>query len=171
MIGKKGVEGLPLKYLVIALVGSLTIGIALQMTGVLRQGVMTGMGIMNQSLNEKIKQSSGLNTETVSNFGVDWHYYSDGEGVGVLRFTLTNEEEGEVNITNISATYLGATNNLTEEITIEPDETTSTREILMPSEEPGTPVQIKFVIENEQAPFSKVDSVDKGILEGEVEAE
>jgi hypothetical protein len=52
-LNKKGVEGLPLRYIIIALVAALVIGIALQFTGILRGGIMNAAGNINDSLTEK----------------------------------------------------------------------------------------------------------------------
>lgn len=50
---KKGVEALPLRYIIIALVAALVIGIALQFTGILKEGIMGSADRINDSLTEK----------------------------------------------------------------------------------------------------------------------
>lgn len=50
---KKAVEGLPLKYIIIALVAALVVGIALQFTGVLKGGIMSTAEKINESTTEK----------------------------------------------------------------------------------------------------------------------
>ncbi len=50
---KKGVEGLPLRYIIIALVAALVIGIALQFVGVLRGGTISAAEKINETLTEK----------------------------------------------------------------------------------------------------------------------
>ena len=47
---KKGVEGLPLKYIIIALVAALVVGIALQFTGTLRGGIQSTAETLNETL-------------------------------------------------------------------------------------------------------------------------
>jgi hypothetical protein len=51
---KKAVEGLPLKYIIIALVAALVVGIALQFTGVLKGGIMSTAEKLNQSVTEEV---------------------------------------------------------------------------------------------------------------------
>jgi len=49
----KGVESLPLRYIIIALVAALVIGIALQFTGILRSGTIGTAEKLNKTLTEK----------------------------------------------------------------------------------------------------------------------
>lgn len=46
---KKAVEGLPLRYIIIALVAALVVGIALQFTGVLKVGILSTAEKINES--------------------------------------------------------------------------------------------------------------------------
>lgn len=176
MIGKKGVEGLPLKYLVIALVGSLTVGIALQMTGVLRKGVMTGMGIMNQSMTEKIEKGAGINKESLPGFTVDWNFNNN----GVLEFNIYNTGTEDRNITDIRATFKGETKNRTGNFHVGNTEgekrSTGDLEITgLPEEETGERISISFsigylpVYENQTQQGDKTYSY--GVLTGEVESQ
>ena len=50
---KKGVESLPLRYIIIALVAALVIGIALQFVGILRGGTISSANKINETLAEK----------------------------------------------------------------------------------------------------------------------
>lgn len=50
---KKGVEGLPLKYIIIALVAALVVGIALQFTGTLKGGILGTADKLNSTLSEQ----------------------------------------------------------------------------------------------------------------------
>jgi len=50
---KKGVEGLPFKYIIIALVAALVIGMALQFTGILQEGVVGSAERMEESLTRR----------------------------------------------------------------------------------------------------------------------
>jgi hypothetical protein len=50
---KRGIEGLPLKYLVIALVAALVIGIALQFVGALRGGTIGAAEQFNQTVGQR----------------------------------------------------------------------------------------------------------------------
>ena len=50
---KRGVESLPLRYIIIALVAALVIGIALQFVGVLRGGTIDSANKINKTLAEK----------------------------------------------------------------------------------------------------------------------
>jgi hypothetical protein len=47
---KKGVEALPLKYIIIALVAALVVGIALQFTGTLKGGILSTGEKLNETL-------------------------------------------------------------------------------------------------------------------------
>lgn len=49
-MNKKGVEGLPLKYVVIVLVAVLVISIVLEMVGVLKTGIMHMIFNINETL-------------------------------------------------------------------------------------------------------------------------
>jgi len=49
----KGVESLPLRYIIIALVAALVVGIALQFTGILRSGTIGTAEKLNKTLTEK----------------------------------------------------------------------------------------------------------------------
>lgn len=57
MLNKKGVEALPLRYIIIALVAALVIGIALQFVGTLKGGVINSAEQMNDTLTEKTTQA------------------------------------------------------------------------------------------------------------------
>jgi hypothetical protein len=52
-LNKKGVESLPLRYIIIALVAALVIGIALQFTGILKSGTISTAKQLNETLTEK----------------------------------------------------------------------------------------------------------------------
>jgi len=52
-LNKKGVEALPLRYIIIALVAALVIGIALQFTGILKSGTINTATQINKTLTEK----------------------------------------------------------------------------------------------------------------------
>ena len=52
-MNKKGVEALPLRYIIIALVAALVIGIALQFVGTLKGGTLAAAEKMNETLTEK----------------------------------------------------------------------------------------------------------------------
>jgi hypothetical protein len=58
---KKAVEGLPLKYIIIALVAALVVGIALQFTGVLKGGIMNTANKINESTT--MQTTCALDTE------------------------------------------------------------------------------------------------------------
>jgi len=51
---KKGVEGLPLKYVVIVLVAAISIGIVTSMTGILSDGIIFSTGKLNETLYDKV---------------------------------------------------------------------------------------------------------------------
>jgi hypothetical protein len=51
---KKAVEALPLRYIIIALVAALVVGIVLQMTGTLRGGIQSTAEKLNTSVTEKV---------------------------------------------------------------------------------------------------------------------
>jgi hypothetical protein len=53
-LNKKAVEALPLRYIIIALVAALVVGIALQMTGTLRGGIQGTAEKLNASVTEKV---------------------------------------------------------------------------------------------------------------------
>jgi len=50
---KRAVEALPLRYIIIALVAALVIGIALQFVGILKSGTISAATKMNESLSER----------------------------------------------------------------------------------------------------------------------
>lgn len=52
-LNKRGVEALPLRYIIIALVAALVIGIALQFTGILKSGTINTATKINKTLTEK----------------------------------------------------------------------------------------------------------------------
>ena len=51
---KKGIEGLPLKYVVIILVAAIVISMILETLGVLREGILHSIGVINQTLNSTV---------------------------------------------------------------------------------------------------------------------
>jgi len=51
---KKGIEGLPLKYVVIILVAAIVIGIVLTMTSTLEGGITTSTEVLNNTLAERV---------------------------------------------------------------------------------------------------------------------
>lgn len=53
-LNKKAVEGLPLKYIIIALVAALVVGIVLQMTGTLQGGIQSTAEKLNESTTERV---------------------------------------------------------------------------------------------------------------------
>jgi hypothetical protein len=53
-LNKKAVEGLPLKYIIMALVAALVVGIALQMTGTLQGGIQGTAEKLNSSVTERV---------------------------------------------------------------------------------------------------------------------
>ena len=53
-LNKKGVEGLPLKYVIIAIVAVFSLAMALQVTNVMSQGVTGALIKINQTLNETL---------------------------------------------------------------------------------------------------------------------
>jgi len=62
---KKGIEGMPLKYIVIALVAALVIGIALQFVGILKEGTIGAAQKYNQSVNEKVVKELDTTSPTI----------------------------------------------------------------------------------------------------------
>ena len=51
---KKGIEGLPLKYVVIILVAAIVIGIVLTMTSTLEGGIVTSTEVLNNTMAERV---------------------------------------------------------------------------------------------------------------------
>ncbi len=101
----RGVEGLPLKYLILALVASIIIGISLQMMSFLRENVGNNTEIVGNSLTAKILEST-IGDSSVSGFryvGVsDWSLPSDS---GDLSLSIFNKYSSPINITNIFASF------------------------------------------------------------------
>ena len=64
---KKGVEALPLRYIIIALVAALVIGIALQFVGILRGGVISTAETTNRTLEERTRCELDTTGPTVDN--------------------------------------------------------------------------------------------------------
>lgn len=57
---KKAVEGLPLKYVIIALIAVLVIAIALEMVGILKTGIISSVTQINQSLANKTTEALNM---------------------------------------------------------------------------------------------------------------
>jgi len=56
---RKGVEGLPLKYIVMILAAAIIIAVLLQITGILSSTATTGTEQANQTLNTILEKSLG----------------------------------------------------------------------------------------------------------------
>lgn len=68
-INKRGVEALPLKYIIIALVAALVIGIALQFVGILKGGTLNAANQMNESVTEQTTCALDNAKPTITSIG------------------------------------------------------------------------------------------------------
>ncbi len=110
-MSKKGIEGLPLKYLVIALIGSVVIGLALQMTSLIQSNVMKSADIFSNSITGKVTDIAlgdkyTLGFDRISIF--KWIVNSS-NSVGEIGISVINPESSSVNITSISSSLGGET--------------------------------------------------------------
>ena len=53
-MNKKGVEGLPMKYVIIAIIAALALAIILEVTGILRGGIINAATSLNETLNSSL---------------------------------------------------------------------------------------------------------------------
>ncbi len=58
-MNKRGVEGLPLKYIIIAIVAALILGIIMNMTSIIEQGVTGAAVIFNNTLGQVLANLTG----------------------------------------------------------------------------------------------------------------
>lgn len=86
-MNKKGIEGLPLKYLIIVLFASLVIGIVIEFTGVLKTGVTGAVTEIGGLLGEKVSEVSNTNSPPE----IKWVYLND--------LQLTEDSNSPVQIT------------------------------------------------------------------------
>lgn len=76
-LNKRGVEALPLRYIIIALVAALVIGIALQFTGILRSGTISTATQINKTLTEKTTCELDEEKPIVSNWEITCNASND----------------------------------------------------------------------------------------------
>lgn len=102
----RGVEGVPLKYLVIALVGSVSIALAVQFVNSFESVIVNTTSLINSEVTGQVVSSTlgdtyviGLEKLSV----LDWSFSSS----GVLNLTLQNVDDSDLNITNVSASFGG----------------------------------------------------------------
>lgn len=86
-MNKKGIEGLPLKYLIIVLFASLVIGIVLEFTGTLKTGVSGAVTEMSELLGEKVSEVADTNSPPE----IKWVYLNE--------LQLTEDSENPVQVT------------------------------------------------------------------------
>jgi len=53
-MNRKGIEGLPFKYMVVLLTAALVISIVLEALGVLKTGILHSVNVLNETLNESL---------------------------------------------------------------------------------------------------------------------
>ena len=109
MMNRKGVEDLPLRYLIIALVASIVIALALQMTDIIQGSVINPKDIVSESITGRIIESTLEETyitgfEVVSVF--DWVVNSS-DSLGEVKFSLLNSNNYDINITDVTARFSG----------------------------------------------------------------
>lgn len=76
-LNKRGVESLPLRYIIIALVAALVIGIALQFTGILKSGTINTAKQLNQTLTEKTTCELDEEAPTITNWSITCNATTD----------------------------------------------------------------------------------------------
>ena len=110
-MNRKGIEGLPLKYLVIALVASIVIALALQMTSVIQSSVIKSTDLVADTITGRIVESTLGESYTIGFDAVsvfNWIVNSS-NSLGEVMLSLLNPNEGVVNITRVSVSFGGAT--------------------------------------------------------------
>jgi len=106
---RKGVEGLPIKYLIIALVGSLVIATALQLTSTIQSSVLSSGELLSNQISGRIVESTLGDTYTSfvdSSVGVFGWSFDLGRSNSELELFLRNVEDFNLNITSVTA-FLG----------------------------------------------------------------
>lgn len=108
-MNRKGVEGLPLKYLVIALVGSIVIMLALQMTNLIQGSVIESTDLVTSSITGRIvestlgdKYSVGFDVLSVFSWAVNLS-----NSLGEIMLSLVNPNSFDVNITRVTVSFGG----------------------------------------------------------------
>jgi hypothetical protein len=82
-MNKKAVEGLPLKYIIIALIAVLVIAIALEMVGVLKGGILSAITNINTTMSRELaKGTLELKTGQCATDGVDVTLKNAGANIG-----------------------------------------------------------------------------------------
>lgn len=82
-MNKKAVEGLPLKYIIIALIAVLVIAIALEMVGVLKVGILSAITNINTTMGRELaKGTLELKTGQCTTDGVDVTLKNAGTNIG-----------------------------------------------------------------------------------------
>jgi len=136
----KGVEGLPLKYLIIALVGTVSIAMAIQMVNSFQSTVVNTTSLINDQVTGDVVKSV-LGDTYVSGFSkiaiLDW-IFSDGS----LTAILSNIYSADLNITNITASYGGSSNVISYNKILTPGSSSTPLVFNLPSVAPGTKINI-----------------------------
>ncbi len=76
-LNKRGVEALPLRYIIIALVAALVIGIALQFTGILKSGTINTATKINDTLAQKTTCELDEEAPVISDWNVNCNATTD----------------------------------------------------------------------------------------------
>jgi hypothetical protein len=109
MMNRKGIEGLPLKYLVIALVASVVIALALQMTSIIQDSVIESTDLVSESITGRIVEST-LGEKYTTGFDVlsvfQWSVNSS-DSLGEVKLSLINPNDFDVNITSVMVSFGG----------------------------------------------------------------
>ncbi len=159
MMNKKGIEGLPLKYLVVALVASLVIAVALQMTNTIQESVTDSSKILaDKTTGMVISATQGEKYTTgFENVGVlAWSFNSS----GTLKLSILNEGANTLNIDYINASFNGVDAKRAGK-TLQPGESTEPLNfVLSTASKSGDPVSISVVVVMTDA------SIEKGTLVG-----
>lgn len=124
MMNKKGIEGLPLKYLAIALVGSLVIAVALQMTGTIQSSVTGATELLADKTTGMVIDATRGDTYVTgfNNLGIlSWNFNSSD---GRLKVSFVNDGSSVVNIDSITASFNGVDDVSTADRQLLPGEST-----------------------------------------------
>ncbi|PIO00125.1 hypothetical protein COT72_03115 [archaeon CG10_big_fil_rev_8_21_14_0_10_43_11] len=160
-MNKKGIEGLPLKYVVVALVGALVIGIAVQMTNTIQTSVEDSTSVISEQTTGLVIDAARGNTYVTGFENVGVLSWSFNATTGDLKVALVNTGVTALDIDYINASFNGITDTSNTDRTLQPGE--STRQLtfgLSSLASNGDQISVSLVVVKTDA------SVERGILVG-----
>ena len=161
MLNKKGIEGLPLKYLVIALVASVVIALALQMTSMIQGSVIDSTDLVAESITGRIIESNLGDKYTLGFKDVRILAWSFNSSNGRLTMSIINNGYNVMNIDYITAIFNDISDNSTTDRLLKSSESTPSINFdLSQAANVGDRVSINVII------VMTDDSFDRGSLVG-----